>query len=70
VSYGEMSIPAQSIPVSHEVDVVVVGGGPAGIAAAISAAANGANTLLIEQRGFLGGDGNGSACSGILPIYR
>lgn len=48
-------IPAKKIPVSHETDVVVVGGGPAGIAAAIAAARNGAKTLLIEQRGFLGG---------------
>lgn len=36
-------------------DVIVVGGGPAGIGAAISAAENGADTLLIEQYGFLGG---------------
>lgn len=36
-------------------DVVVLGGGPAGIAAAISAGRNGANTLLIERYGFLGG---------------
>jgi hypothetical protein len=68
VSYGEMSIPAQSIPVSHEVDVVVVGGGPAGIAAAISAAANGANTLLIEQRGFLGGMGTVALVPAFCPF--
>ena len=35
--------------------MVVVGGGPAGIAAAIAAARNGAQTLLVEQYGFLGG---------------
>jgi hypothetical protein len=36
-------------------DVAVFGGGPAGIAAAIGAARNGAKTLLVERYGFLGG---------------
>jgi len=36
-------------------DVVVVGGGPGGLGAAVSAARNGATTLLIEREGFLGG---------------
>ena len=36
-------------------DVIVAGGGPAGIIAAIAAARNGANTLLIEQNGYVGG---------------
>ena len=40
----------------REVDVLVVGGGPAGITAAISAARNNAKTLLIERFGFLGGE--------------
>lgn len=35
-------------------EVIVVGGGPAGIAAAVSAARNGADTLLVERYGFLG----------------
>lgn len=36
-------------------DVIVAGGGPAGVAAAIAAARNGSNTLLIEREGYLGG---------------
>lgn len=36
-------------------DVTVLGGGPAGIAAALSAARSGARTLLVERYGFLGG---------------
>lgn len=40
---------------AEEYDVIVVGGEPEGIAAAVSAARNGANTLLIEKREELGG---------------
>ena len=36
-------------------EVVVVGGGPTGAAASIAAARSGANTLLIERYGVLGG---------------
>ena len=36
-------------------DVVVVGGGPAGLAAAVAAAGAGARTALVERYGFLGG---------------
>jgi hypothetical protein len=45
----------KTVPVSAEAEVIVVGGGPAGIASAIASARNGAKTLLIEQYGFLGG---------------
>lgn len=36
-------------------DVLVIGGGPAGLAAAVAAAQSGAKTLLLERYGFLGG---------------
>lgn len=49
--------PAQDIPVAGEVDVLVVGGGPAGFGAAVAAARGGARTLLVERYGFLGGMG-------------
>ena len=42
--------------VIQEVDVLVVGGGPAGIGAAISASYDGSNVLLLEKNGFLGGN--------------
>jgi len=38
-----------------QTDVLVVGGGPAGIGAALGAARAGAKTLLIESQGFFGG---------------
>ena len=42
-------------PYPNEYDVIVAGGGPAGIAAAVSAARLGAKTALIERYGILGG---------------
>ncbi len=50
---------ARDTKVIREADVVVVGGGPGGIGAAISAARNGADTVLIERYGYLGGMGTG-----------
>ena len=47
--------PARDIPVYAETDVLVVGGGPAGTAAAISAARLGADVLLVERYNHLGG---------------
>ncbi|OGV74224.1 MAG: glucose-inhibited division protein A [Lentisphaerae bacterium RIFOXYB12_FULL_65_16] len=46
---------ARDIPVLREVDVVVCGGGPAGVAAALAAARAGAKTALVELHGCLGG---------------
>lgn len=49
--------PARDIPVIGEYDVVVCGGGPAGLLAATAASRAGRSTLLIEKYGFLGGAG-------------
>lgn len=46
---------SRTVPVIKETDVLVVGGGPAGIGAAVSAARQGVSVLLIERYGFLGG---------------
>lgn len=43
------------LPVSATCDVLVIGGGSAGIAAAVAAARSGAKTMLVERYGFLGG---------------
>jgi succinate dehydrogenase/fumarate reductase flavoprotein subunit len=50
-----VSEPARDLPVRAACDVLVVGGGPAGIAAAIAASRNGADTVLLERYGSLGG---------------
>jgi len=47
--------PNREIPILDQVDVLVVGGGPAGVGAAISAARLGAKTLIVEQFNCLGG---------------
>src|SRR5215472_483000 len=48
---------ARHLTVSHTPDVLVVGGGIAGIMAALAAGRSGARTLLVERFGSLGGTG-------------
>ena len=50
-----VAVPSQKVPVVAEYDVIVCGGGPAGIAAAVGAARGGARTILVEQLASLGG---------------
>ena len=52
---GRCHEPARDLPVREDVDVIVCGGGPAGIAAAMTAARAGARTRLFEVHGCLGG---------------
>jgi hypothetical protein len=48
--------PARAVPVRADVDVLVVGGGPAGIIAAMAAAESGLKVALVESRSFVGGN--------------
>lgn len=61
--------PSRRLPVLGEFDVVVLGGGPAGIAAAVSAARLGASTLLVERYGFLGGMGTAGGVTNLAGLY-
>ena len=61
-----VSEPARDIKVCRDVDVVVVGGGPGGVGAAIAAGRAGARTVLIERYGHLGGMASGGLIN-ILP---
>jgi hypothetical protein len=80
VSSGEPPSPKQSealgelayrprVPVVRECDVLVVGGGPAGIGAAIGAAKTGAQTLLVERYGFLGGNATASLVGPFMTSF-
>ena len=69
---------AREVPVGAEVDVLVAGGGPGGVAAAIAAARAGASVLLIEQYGCVGGMGtighvltwSGSVRGGLFAEFK
>jgi flavin-dependent dehydrogenase len=55
IESNHISEPARNTSVLSRVDVLVVGGGPAGVSAAVAAARAGAKTMLVEQHGALGG---------------
>ena len=57
--------PARDVPVVDEVEVLVVGAGPAGCGAALAAARQGAKTLLVEQFNCVGG----MATSGLMSNF-
>ncbi|MCX7934675.1 MAG: FAD-dependent oxidoreductase, partial [Planctomycetota bacterium] len=55
----------RTLPIREDVEVLVAGGGPAGLAAAITAARQGCKVLLVEAQSCLGGMGT----AGMLPIF-
>jgi hypothetical protein len=61
--------PARQIPLYGEYEVTVLGGGPAGIAAAVAAARAGRKTLLIERYGFLGGMGTAAGVTNFCGLH-
>jgi len=61
--------PAREVPVYGEYDVAVLGGGPAGIAAAVASARAGRKTLLVERYGFLGGMGTAAGVTNFCGLH-
>ena len=61
--------PARQIRLYGEYEVAVLGGGPAGIAAAVAAARAGRRTLLIERYGFLGGMGTAAGVTNFCGLH-
>ena len=69
MSASHVAEPARQTTVWGDFDVLVVGGGPAGLAAAVSAARHGARTLLVERYGFLGGMGTAGGVTNFAGLY-
>ncbi|MGP9791336.1 FAD-dependent oxidoreductase [Roseinatronobacter sp. NSM] len=61
--------PAREVPVFGDYEVVVAGGGPAGIAAALAAGRAGRKVILIERYGFLGGAGTAAGLSTFCGLH-
>ena len=52
---GKVIQPRRELPLLHETDVLVIGGGPAGVSAALAAKRAGAEVTLVERYGHFGG---------------
>lgn len=61
--------PARTTPVAEDVDLVVLGGGPAGIAAAVTAGRAGLRVALVERYGFCGGMGTAAGVTNFCGLY-
>jgi glycine/D-amino acid oxidase-like deaminating enzyme len=61
--------PARDVRIRGDYEVVVLGGGPAGIAAAVAAARTGRRTLLLERYGFLGGMGTAAGVTNFCGLF-
>lgn len=59
----------KQIPADIECDVLVIGGGPAGMCAALAASRAGADTLLIEQHGYCGGMATAGLVAPFMTCY-
>lgn len=63
-----IALPSRRVRVARRCDVLVVGGGAAGLAAAIAAARQGARTILVERYGYLGGLASGGLIILLLTL--
>ena len=69
VQSGRVIESSRETPLFGEYEVVVLGGGPAGIAAAIAAGRTGRSTILVERYGFLGGAGTAAGLSTFCGLH-
>jgi heterodisulfide reductase subunit A-like polyferredoxin len=61
--------PSRSTPVKAETEVLVIGGGSAGVPAAVAAVRTGADVILVERLGYLGGLATGGLII-VWPLAR
>ena len=66
---AHLAEPSRSTPVVGDYEVVVIGGGPAGVMAAVAAARTGRSTILVERYGFLGGAGSAGGLSTFCGLH-
>ena len=66
---ARIALPARQGRLAAETDVLVVGGGPAGIGAAVAAAQAGARVVLVERYGFLGGNATAALVMPLMSFH-
>src|ERR687897_984232 len=64
-----INLPPRRGTVATETDVLVVGGGPSGVAAAVGAAGAGARVVLVERYGFLGGNATAALVMPLMSFH-
>jgi len=65
----QITEPSRETALFGEYEVVVLGGGPAGLAAALAAARAGRSTIIIERYGFFGGAGTAAGLSTFCGLH-
>jgi hypothetical protein len=68
-NFSYITEPERKTPVGGEFEVIVLGGGPAGIAAATAAAMHGRKVMLVERYGFLGGMGTAAGVTNFCGLH-
>jgi hypothetical protein len=68
-NFSYITEPERKTAIGGEFDVIVLGGGPAGIAAAAAAAMHGRKVLLVERYGFLGGMGTAAGVTNFCGLH-
>ena len=63
-------LPRREAAVAGETEVLVVGGGPAGLGAAVGAASAGADVVLVERYGFLGGNATAALVMPLMSFHN
>src|SRR5450631_4827614 len=66
---ARVRLPSRRATVAAETDVLVIGGGPAGLAAALGAAGAGAGVVLAERYGFLGGNATAALVMPLMSFH-